>query len=387
MMGKATRSITAALLAAVSLVTSVCAIRGESGDTMSLTRCPLMYSQGDKALSTGEFRDMANQAHWSASARATISALELVDAAGRGVSWETFDGLSLETNGKWIVQTPPAEVFNHRDGQRDLLDLLHTNVRCARRKDPGCHQDWKLYPCNGSSSNACPRGGTCRLFTSSKRTPEMQPIHLCGQPADAIVDRFYEVIASAQSYVDIVSLDSPDGHFLTAIRNALVYLQNAPRSGTLQVRLLFGHTVGELSVLKPIANLESDTFLKILLRDILPEGHSARLRVVAGTLKYWPDSWTHAKIVVADGKRMIQGGINFWQWDYLEYDPVFDLSMEISGPVAAAAVRFADSLWESPGFCPSWISGSRAASATSPTPRPSPSKHSRAHEGRDRELG
>lgn len=375
-MPPAVRSVYRALFASVTLAVgagavriSVDAERSAQGSDANLSRaeqfslegCPLFYERGVRTMSTHS----VDTSRWSRPAQTAIKVLELHDAAGHGVSWETFTDTQLDPEGRWILQSPPENVWGHGDGRGQVLEMLHHNNRCSSKHDAGCDPDFKLLRCDpGEPGEGCPRGGTCRPFAATKTAPGMKPRSLCAGPADEIVDRYYDVIAQAKTFVDIVSLEIPDGRFLAAIRNALTYQQNLRLQilpmGAMQVRLLFGHLLGEsladlpLAATAALSNLDSGTTLEIMLRDIMrdldPEKISGTksplLRVAAGTLRFWPDSWNHAKIVAADGERMIQGGINFWTRDYLEHDPVFDLSMEASGGAAAAAVRFADTLWE-----------------------------------------
>jgi phosphatidylserine/phosphatidylglycerophosphate/cardiolipin synthase-like enzyme len=58
-----------------------------------------------------------------------------------------------------------------------------------------------------------------------------------------------------------------------------------------------------------------------------------------------PGTWNHAKIIVADDKRVITGGHNFWAPDYLGRAPMHDVSGLFEGPVAQAARQFCDKLW------------------------------------------
>ena len=48
---------------------------------------------------------------------------------------------------------------------------------------------------------------------------------------------------------------------------------------------------------------------------------------------------------VPDSKNLITGGHNLWGKDYLQQNPVNDLSIEISGPVANNATKYANTIW------------------------------------------
>ena len=71
----------------------------------------------------------------------------------------------------------------------------------------------------------------------------------------------------------------------------------------------------------------------------------AEMRSCLGTEECDSFTWNHAKFVAVDGREALSGGINFWTGDYLEAQPVLDLSMQLRGPAAADASRFADALW------------------------------------------
>ena len=57
-------------------------------------------------------------------------------------------------------------------------------------------------------------------------------------------------------------------------------------------------------------------------------------------------SWNHAKIIAVDGKYLYTGGHNLWDKHYLRYSPVFDLSLELRGPVAHDGHMFANNAWK-----------------------------------------
>jgi len=55
-------------------------------------------------------------------------------------------------------------------------------------------------------------------------------------------------------------------------------------------------------------------------------------------------AWNHAKIVAADGQMALVGGHNMESVPYLWANPVFDMSMMLSGLAAADAHHFADTM-------------------------------------------
>jgi len=57
-------------------------------------------------------------------------------------------------------------------------------------------------------------------------------------------------------------------------------------------------------------------------------------------------SWNHAKMIAVDGKYLHTGGHNMWDRHYLRQSPVFDLSIELRGPVTHDAHMFANNAWK-----------------------------------------
>lgn len=68
-------------------------------------------------------------------------------------------------------------------------------------------------------------------------------------------------------------------------------------------------------------------------------------RVWGGEVRGAPVSWNHAKIVAADGRRLLTGGHNWWGADYLHERPIFDLSVYLEGPVACDAHQLCENIW------------------------------------------
>jgi phosphatidylserine/phosphatidylglycerophosphate/cardiolipin synthase-like enzyme len=159
--------------------------------------------------------------------------------------------------------------------------------------------------------------------------------------SDALLDRFYRLIVSAESAVDIALLQPPaDTRFLASMRNAITRLARSGRRVTIRV------LVGD----HPPAGTDAGAFARALLRDAAVP--SSRLDVYVGATRSCSGqppcsalSWNHAKIVAVDGRRAIVGGHNMWSADYLGAAPVQDVSMEVHGPAATDAHRFLDELW------------------------------------------
>jgi phosphatidylserine/phosphatidylglycerophosphate/cardiolipin synthase-like enzyme len=117
------------------------------------------------------------------------------------------------------------------------------------------------------------------------------------------------------------------------------------RSGRqVSVRILIGQF--------PPDNVDSKAFLEKVsaeARGVL----NARLSISVAAMRSCTSfddcdsfSWNHSKIISVDGREALVGGHNMWAPDYLVDDPVHDLSMRVSGPAAASASAFADTLWQ-----------------------------------------
>lgn len=149
------------------------------------------------------------------------------------------------------------------------------------------------------------------------------------------------IIANAEKVVDISSLTKvADGDFRRAIVAGATQAYQAGRSPI--IRLLWGRT--------PLSVVDGDA---AALRSLQREIHEAApgLSVVAALMDDVSAvplqvSWNHSKIVAADGRVALVGGINMWSADYLQSrDPVTDLAIEVEGPAAFAAHSFLDTLW------------------------------------------
>jgi phosphatidylserine/phosphatidylglycerophosphate/cardiolipin synthase-like enzyme len=155
---------------------------------------------------------------------------------------------------------------------------------------------------------------------------------LCVADADTMVDDMYDVITSANSFVDVASLAGPNGRYGTMFRNAVTFLASKKRP--IEVRMIFGNY--------PTNPTDTDKVLGAVTSN-LPA--NSQVHVNVGAIRSSYKSWNHAKIVAADGVRAIVGGHNLWEGDYLSIDPVTDVSIRVTGGAAATAHRFVDQLW------------------------------------------
>jgi len=236
---------------------------------------------------------------------------------------------SLETGNRlprdWLVQTP------------DAWDMPAASVPFLPLDCPGCDADFHLPSCEASPCAI----GRCAPLAASVVRAGQRPRRVCLGQSDALVDRIYGLVAGAERAVDITMLQPPaDFRFLAALRNAVTRLAASRRPVTLRIM------IGDY----PPDGTDPKRFLQDLLRDAAAT-RGSRLTLYVGDIRSCEGgpcgslSWNHAKIIAVDGKRALVGGHNQWTQDYLLDAPVHDLSMQIEGPAARAAHRFADALW------------------------------------------
>lgn len=249
------------------------------------------------------------------------------DPAGTfaGITYDLTRGNGLLVD--WLVQTP------NRWG-RKADDLTWFAMGC---KD--CEPDVSLPACNTDSD--C-KGGTCTAIwprTPGTRTAARK---VCLGHSDALPLRIHDLVASARQSVDIVELQpAPTGRFSAALQAAIAELAFSRRQ--VEVRVLIGQF--------PPKGVDAAAFLGELTkmaRDI----PGSRVTVSVSAMRTCTVlescnsfSWNHGKFIVVDDREAIVGGHNLWTEDYLTDNPVHDLSMQVRGPAAASASRFADRLW------------------------------------------
>jgi hypothetical protein len=242
----------------------------------------------------------------------------------RGRTYRLTSGNRLSQG--WLLQTP--NVWSKRGADVPFLPL-----DCQ-----GCDADFRLPLC--TTDPQC-GSGKCAALAATVRKRGQPAAKMCLGHSDAVVDRFYKLIVSAERAVDIALLQPPaDTRFLASLRNALTFLASEGRAVT--IRIIVGS--------HPPEGTDAAAFERELTRDAdLP---TSRLSIYVGSMRSCNGeppcgalSWNHAKIVAVDGRRAIVGGHNMWSADYLVAAPVHDLSMEVDGPAATDAHRFLDELW------------------------------------------
>ncbi|EOD24510.1 hypothetical protein EMIHUDRAFT_238451 [Emiliania huxleyi CCMP1516] len=268
----------------------------------------------------------------------------------KGAVWDVWQDARFSSD--WIVQHPPAEAIGQPSGRLEVPEYCD--------EDDGsraCDKDYHLYLCETDEDckpkPLCPDQGAGSNYFTCEGTPKM----LCAGHSRHLYEKMYDMITRAHAFVDVTSLDSPDtvgwydiddswstgwgtqlGHgyqFTAAFRDALTFLANDGRSVT--VKLLFGSV--------PLSNENTRHILETLTRDMPTSGHGVTVHV--GTYRVWADSWNHGKIIAVDGQYLLQGGSNYYAFDYLMEDPVMDVSMVIEGGATVTAHRYAAKLWQS----------------------------------------
>lgn len=145
----------------------------------------------------------------------------------------------------------------------------------------------------------------------------------------------FKLVTTARNFVDIVTMNLPSGMFYNQIMDSLLQRSRAPYPVT--IRFLIGVDPSQ-------PNIDTKKMLEELRKRIGNEKH--QLTVYLGQYRWKEASWGHSKLIAVDGKRLMTGGHNMWANDYLENDPVFDLTMRFDGPIAQGAHQFADKLWD-----------------------------------------
>jgi phosphatidylserine/phosphatidylglycerophosphate/cardiolipin synthase-like enzyme len=250
-----------------------------------------------------------------------------VHQAFAGVTYDLTQGNRLARD--WIVQSP--NWWGRRASDLPFYPLDCTN----------CETDIRLPSCTSDAD--CPGGGSCSEVWPLSGSTRNAKRKVCFGHSDALIVRFHDLIASARQRVDITLLEPPPGtRFLGTVRDALMSLARTHR--TISVRILIGQY--------PTGDIDVPALIKALTSGLAEiEGSSLSVSVAAmRSCVAFEDcdsySWNHSKVVTVDGREALVGGHNLWSEDYLIDNPVHDLSMQVTGPAAASAARFADALWQ-----------------------------------------
>lgn len=315
----------------------------------TLLSCKHVSDRGSETLSTGS--SSATEDRSEALHKAVLKAVTENQENGNLKVPAWFESkVALDTN--WIVQSP--------DGYwGKSASSLPKDLGCAIG-DENCDPQFLRRLC--STDSDCKQfNAACKPLESSIYESGQKAKTMCLGSGDSLLDRFYNVIVSGEREVDITTLSLPMNRFYEMTVNALTRLalsQNVP-----SVRILLsGVKTHSLNIL----NLPSGLLPKLVvdMKARVAKDQAGNLRTDTAQviqdqkaidnlqieMKYLSKplslSWNHAKIIIADQKLAIQGGHNFYDPDYLEDRPVFDLSMEFSGEAVPKVTNFVNQLWE-----------------------------------------
>ena len=270
------------------------------------------------------FLSLAAQVQASPTLQSVLDAVRAADPHGKDQGWAyaLTKGNALE--GDWLIQSPDW-------WGREAADLIVAEDCSGGLCDPNlkmkiCGENILPIPCQFA--------GMCQAFSAMITAPHAPEEQACLGHSDHILDYFHDTITSAETLADVATLDLPQGRFLGALQNAMMYL--AHTGDKVHVRFLIGEG--------GLCHSDMGPFVQALVKDAKTIPHS-QLVVTAGCANYGPKWWNHAKITAADGHTAIVGGHNMWGKDYLREAPVHDISMIVDGPAAGTAQKYASNSW------------------------------------------
>lgn len=224
-------------------------------------------------------------------------------------------------DGSWLFATP-VDVFGR------LYSQFYQAVQGNGDVDFG------LASCTANTQES-----QCVALNSTVKNPADTKEKLLVGHSYEIYEEIYNVMISADQFLDFTTLTIPTGRFLAAFRNAITYLSNKPEGQRPIVRILYSNPLPDLGY----PNDTASDFLKTITRDV---DKSNKLEIYVAVFSSYFTSWNHAKIVAADGKNALVGGHNVWDAHYLGVNPVFDVSMKISGSTVLHAHDYVDGMWK-----------------------------------------
>jgi len=276
-----------------------------------------------------------------------------------GDTWDVFGDAEFDED--WIVQHPPVEYFGQpskglpvpglcEEGDNECdkefgLFKCGTDDNCTGKKIcPGDPADKsKLYSCVEDEKDTFFERGVCKSVSATRKGVSETAKKLCVGHSYLLYERMYEHMIEAEHFIDVTSLDSPNGigyatdpdtkQFGAMFRNAISYLHSTGRPVT--IKFMFGSI------------FDSNENPKKILEE-LTDGinlTNTKLKLWAGTYRSGAISWNHGKIIAVDGKRVFTGGTNYYFDHYLQEDPVFDVNIMVSNGPALGAHRYAAKLW------------------------------------------
>ncbi|KAF5292183.1 hypothetical protein FQR65_LT11281 [Abscondita terminalis] len=273
-----------------------------------------------------------------------------------GVTYSKPSTNTIRDDGEFLFQTP--KLWGH-----SLEEYLQSRTYSKTGKyDPV----FKFPTCFTDSD--CGHLSKCATayFTRSDEK-------LCLMPEDNILNRLANNISGAQYSVDIFTLSEgtsiSSGAFTETIKNALYKLakKSIGMNHSIQVRMLGGAYIpfteqqklanGSISS-AAITSITLYHYLQNLTKE-LPEKNKLIISVASMTAclpgvanchynqsPFFSFSWNHGKAIIIDNKDLITGGQNFDADSYLGKNPVNDSMLELVGPIAQTAEKYADTLWK-----------------------------------------
>lgn len=262
-----------------------------------------------------------------------LADLRSKNGAAENKNWFESTGTLEGNKGEWILDTP-------RNYWGLTTENLPAGYDCKAEEDSNCDPQFGRRYCE-ADSDCAETHTTCMELHATINKPGAESKKMCLGSGDSLMNDVYTTMVSAKTHLEFASLLPASGRFREVLLNAMSFLSHQENPPT--IRLLFGGNSGIL----PNFLAPPDKILKELMADVSARGGDAqRLRVNLAWLADGRASWNHAKIVLADQTRLIQGGHNLLDPDYVKEQPIFDLSMSASGPLGMGVQRFINILWQ-----------------------------------------
>jgi hypothetical protein len=307
---------------------------GVTGVTLAGLGCGLVgCSSPADDTSSGDSELSQKKSQFSYVGKAVKAALADQFPDEQGSSWDYSTDNKLE--GAGLLPIPATQYW----GQGNLP----VGAECDPSSDASCDPDFKLFTCE--TQDDCGSGGTCTQLAATVAHHGDAPYSLCVGHSDYVLDEIYTEVIGAKQRVDVTSLTPPDGRYQAALRNAVTYLSENDSPPV--IRMIFGQYPFEF-----VDRGDASSNMKAMTRDVAKD---SSLQLSLSMYRDGLESWNHAKIIAVDGKEAIVGGMNMWTENYLQVDPVHDLSIHLHGSAAGDAERFADRLWSFACADESWL--------------------------------
>ncbi len=226
-----------------------------------------------------------------------------------------------------------------RPGDTPHLDHVAREIRAMERRTGSDTSEGLLWQV--TEGNALPGAGTVApgwLMRTQDCWGRTTPCDSSGVQ-QRMLAQIRDTVASAEVLVDISSLSGlADGGFRQAIIDGARQGSQAGRRPL--IRMMWGR-----SPATPLSDGKLRSLQKAV-QDAAP-GATVVASLMTNTPAFNGYSWNHSKIVAADARVVMSGGINMWSRSYLQStNPVTDTAVVVRGPAAANAHRFLDVLWQ-----------------------------------------